>query len=93
MMEYGIQLSGAVEKVRQRRSRSIVVLTYYRVRCARHNGRALRDAFICNLRPCPWKRRVLARWGWAGKKVAFLNSPFLLTHEGVGELSANLKKL
>ncbi len=27
---------------------------------------------LCSLRPTPWKRRISARLGWAGEKVAFL---------------------
>ncbi len=27
-----------------------------------------------SLRPNPWKRRVLARLGWAGETLAFLNT-------------------
>jgi hypothetical protein len=37
-------LNGAVEKVRQLRSRPFVVLTYSVYAPLRHNGRALRDA-------------------------------------------------
>ncbi len=32
------------------------------------------DSPLRSLRPTPWKRRVSARLGWAGEKVAFLNT-------------------
>ncbi len=55
---------GAVEKVRQRRSRPLVVLTYS-VYVPRAKGPAA----------LPEERHVLACTGWAGETAAFLNIP------------------
>ncbi len=70
-------LIGAVEKVRQRRSRPLVVLTYS-VYVPRTNGPAA----------LPEEKHVLACTGWAGETGGHFEQPlFLLTRERFGQYS------
>ena len=72
---------GAVEKVRQQRSRLFVVLTYYE-----YAPRAKAPAAL------PVEGRVLARLGWAGQTTDLLEQPpFYLTLKKYWGLRTNGK--
>ena len=64
---------GAVEKVRQLRSRPVVELTYSRVRSARHPACGL--AGHGSAEP-PWPKSLRKPKAASRMRAAFLNSPF-----------------